>query len=60
MAEHDWYIEEVVRPGDPSVFFLRTDADYTDALDLHAFCEDYMFGNRMISDGNMYIYKKVR
>ncbi len=40
-------------------FKLVTDIDFSDALDLRVFCEDYIFHDATPSDGNMYIYRRI-
>ncbi len=40
-------------------FKLVTDIDFTDALDLRVFCEEFIFHDATPSDGNMYIYRRI-
>ena len=56
---HSWEIEEVNAPG--GIFFrLITLPDYVEGLYMTQFSSTYMYGNAMPSDGNMYLYRKVK
>ena len=56
---HSWEIEEVNGSGG-TFFRLNTFPEYVEGLLITQFCLTYMYGNAMPSDGNMYLYQKVK
>ncbi|MBK9254980.1 MAG: hypothetical protein IPM42_05785 [Saprospiraceae bacterium] len=59
ITTNEWEIEEV-NSGISKYFKLKIDSEYQEGLWITNFCEHYMFGDATPSDGNMYLYEKVK
>ncbi len=55
---YTWEIEEVAWSG--GTYFRLKLPSYVEGLFITNFCTDYMFGDATPSDGNMYLYEKVK
>ena len=56
---HQWEIEQVSLSAG-QYYRLKIIPQNVEGLFINHFCENYMFGDATPSDGNMYLYKKVK
>lgn len=56
---NSWEIEEV-NSGMHNFFKLNINSEFKEGLWITNFCENYMYGDATPSDGNMYLYEKVK
>ncbi len=57
---HSWEIEEIQR-NQGTLFSLNLLSDhFVHQLYINQFCDEYMYGDGTPSDGNMYLYQKVK
>ncbi len=59
ISTHLWEIEEVNWSGG-QYFRLNVIPEDVEGLFINQFCENYMYGDGTPSDGNMYLYRKVK
>ena len=57
ITTHLWEIEEL---NNGASFRLKVTPDEIEGLFINQFCESYMYGDATPSDGNMYLYKKIK
>jgi len=59
VTTHDWEIEEI-NSNEGQQFRLNIMPKYVEGLFITQFCSNFMYGNAMPSDGNMYLYEKMK